>query len=395
MKSYSKATVMILILITLSLSMTGCWNRRELPSLAIVLGLGIDKGQGNNKLELTTQIVKTAGLKSSTANEGGPGEGSGNGAYWNVQNSGDSIFSILRDFTHKSSRKLYWPHNQLIIFGRSLAEDGIGDYLDFFMRDQETRLEVFILVAEDKAKDIFDVDPKLEKVPSINISDLIDAQSANSQTSTVKFYQFIDRLLSKPTAAIAPIIKIEGSGDNRNLVISGTAVFKDYKMVGELNKEETRGLLWGINKVKSGIITICCPNCQQKINLEILRSKGKIRSEFREGKPHMIIEVNEEGNIGSQDCPESFESPEEAKKLEELASESIKGEIESALHKARTLNADIFGFGEIIHQKHPKEWQEIKNDWDKIFPDLDVEILINAKLRRSGSLDRPAIQEKE
>lgn len=394
MKSYSKATVMILIMITLSLSMTGCWNRRELPSLAIVLGLGIDKGQGNNKLELTTQIVKTAELKSNTSNDEESSKGTGSGAYWNVQESGDSVFSILRDFTHKSSRKLYWPHNQVIIFGRSLAEDGVGDYLDFFLRDQETRLEVFILVAEDKAKDIFDVPPKLEKVPSINISDLIDAQAANSQTSTVKFYQFLNRSLNKPTAAIAPLIKIEGNGDNRNLAISGTAVFKDYKMVGELNKEETRGLLWGINKIKSGIITIDCPDCQRKINLEILRSQGKIRSEFREGKPHMIIEINEEGNIGSQDCPESFESPEEAKKLEELASESIREEIESALHKARTLKADIFGFGEIIHQKHPREWQEIKNDWDKIFPDLDVEILVNAKVRRSGSLNRPAIQEK-
>ena len=136
MKSYSKATVMILIMITLSLSMTGCWNRRELPSLAIVLGLGIDKGQGNNKLELTTQIVKTAELKSNTSNDEESSKGTGSGAYWNVQESGDSVFSILRDFTHKSSRKLYWPHNQLIIFGRSLAEDGVGDYLDFFLRDQ-------------------------------------------------------------------------------------------------------------------------------------------------------------------------------------------------------------------------------------------------------------------
>ncbi|WP_242832468.1 Ger(x)C family spore germination protein [Desulfosporosinus orientis] len=387
---------MILMIITLIISMTGCWNRRELPSLAIVLGLGLDKGEGKDKLDLTTQIVKTAELKTSSPEEGGSGGGSnGAGAYWNVKNSGDSVFKIIRDYTHKSSRKLYWPHNQVLIFGRSLAEEGISEYLDFFQRDQEARSEVFILVAEDKAGDIFDVKPKLEKVPSINISDLIDAQAATSQSSITRLYQFVIRLMSKTTAPIAPIIRIEGQGDNRVLVVSGTAIFKDDKMIGEMDKKETRGLLWVIDKVKSGIIDINCPDSEDKVSLEIIRSKGKITSKITDDKPHITVEIKEEGNIGSQACAENLASPDAVERLEEQESEAIKEEIEATLDKAKKLNADIFGFGDILHQRHPKEWQEMKDDWDDIFPNLDVEILVEAKIRRSGSLEQPAAPEKK
>ncbi len=48
----------------------GCWNRRELNSLAIVMGVGVDKGEEKNSVEVTVQIVQPSVLKSA-------GKGSG------------------------------------------------------------------------------------------------------------------------------------------------------------------------------------------------------------------------------------------------------------------------------------------------------------------------------
>jgi len=393
MKILNKIIVMLLITIILSLGTTGCWNRRELPSLGIVMGVGIDNVEDTDKLEVTAQIIKTSELKSSTSGEGGAGNDGG--AYWNLQNTGKNMFTIIRDYTHKSSRKLYFPHNQVIIFGYSLAEQGVHKYLDFFVRDQETRLEVLTLVAKGKASDVLDFQPKLEKIPSVGIADLMDSQSANSETSLIRLNQFVTRLMSQTTAPIAPIIEIRGKGNDQELYLSGTAVFKRDKLIGQMNKEETRGLLWVIEEVKSGIIDIDCPDCEGSANLEIIRAKSKITSEIIDQKPYIKIDVKEEGNIGSQTCSCNLISPNSVTKLEELESEAIEAEIKSALSKAKKLNADIFGFGEIIHKKQPKEWQELKNNWDEIFPDLEVEVIVEAKLRRSGSLGRPVASEKE
>ncbi|MCO1603277.1 Ger(x)C family spore germination protein [Desulfosporosinus nitroreducens] len=391
MKGLIKIIVTPLIIIILTLGTTGCWNRRELPALGIVMGVGIDKAEGTDKLEITTQIIKTSELKSSTPEEGGAGSSSsGGGAYWNVKNSGESMFSTIRGFTHRTSRKLYFPHNQIIIFGQSLAKQGIQEYLDFLLRDQETRLEVLMLVAEDKSSDILSVKSHLEKIPSVGVSDLMDSQAANSQTIVIRLNQFVTRIMSPTTAPIAPIISIKGKADNKELEVSGTAVFKRDKLIGQMNKEETRGLLWVINEVKSGIIDIECPDQEGTVSLEIINAKSKITSEIINNKPYIKIDVKEEGNIGDQSCTASLVSPDAVAALEEKKNEAIKDEIESALSKAKKLNADVFGFGEVIHKKHPKEWEEMKDDWDKIFPDLEVEILVKAKLRRSGNLGPPA-----
>lgn len=371
---------------------TGCWNRRELPTLAIVMGVGMDKFEDeevNDKLQLTVQVVKSGEMKAGD-------KGGGNtDAFWNVKNTGDSIFGTIRDFTHQSSRKLYWPHNKVIIFGRSLAEDGISEYLDFFVRDQETRLGVWMLVADEQAGDIFEVKPKLEKMPAINLANLLEAQAATSQTAAIKLDDFVTRLISKTTAPFASFVKISGQGSEKSLHVTGTAVFKEDKLIGELNKTETRGLLWVIDDVKSGIIDVECPEDDGKISLEIIRAQSKITPRISEDKVHIEVKIKEEGNIGSQSCSDNLQLPEAVAKLEAENNTIIESEVRAALSKAQKLNADIFGFGDAVHQKFPKEWKELESNWDEIFPDLDVTVTVEGKIRRSGSSKKVVAPEKE
>ncbi|EHQ88522.1 Ger(x)C family spore germination protein [Desulfosporosinus youngiae] len=397
MKYFNKIAVTLLTFIILTLGTTGCWNRRELPSLAIVLGVGIDKSENTDKkqIEVTAQIIKTSELKTSAPEDSSTGESGSTGAYSNVRNRGETMFATIRDFTHKVSRKLYFPHNQVIIFGRSLAEQGIRSYLDFFFRDQETRFEVLILVADDKARDVFDVRPRLEKVPAMEIAELMDAQAANSMTSVVRLNQLGNRLMSETTAPIAPIIEILGKGEEKEISVKGTAVFKQDKLIGQMNKEETRGLLWAIDEIKSGIIDVYCPEMKNFVSLEIIRAQSKISAEIIDDKPCFKIEVKEEGNIASQCGMKNLTAPNPVSELERLKSEVIEAEIKSALSKAQKLNADIFGFGDVLHRNYPKEWQELKKSWDEIFPDLEVEVVAEAKLRRSGSIGRPVAPAKE
>jgi len=387
-REYSRLVIICSILI---LGTTGCWNRRELPDLAIVVGVGLDKVEDEevtDKLELTAQIVKTSEMKSG--NKGG-----GNSeAYWNAKNTGNSIFATIRGFTHQASRKLYWPHNQVIIFGRDLAKKGIQEYLDFFVRDQETRLGVWILVADDKASEILEVRPSLEKTPAISLDHLLEAQVATSQTSAIKLNEFVNRLLSKTTAPIAAMVKISSQGSEKSLLVTGTAVFKADKLIGELNITETLGLLWIINEVKSGIIDVECPESNGKVSLEIIRAKSKVTPEIIENKVHFKVEIEEESNIGSQSCSDNLEHLDAIEKLEEAQIAAIESEVRAALSKAKRLNADVFGFGDILHQKLPSEWKEMESMWDEVFPTIEVEVSVDTNVRRSGS-SRKAVGQKE
>lgn len=385
---FFKLTLICMIIV---FSTTGCWNRRELDTLAIVMGIAFDKTENPTKTQLTVQIVKPGELKSGNKAGGGGGK-----AYLNVKNTGETVFSTIRGFAHKFSQKLYFHHNQVLIFSRDIAKEGVQKYIDFFLRNHETRLRVWVLVAKDKASDILDVTPQLKKIPAMDITDLLENQAVTSQTSQVRLQQFMSRLMSKTTAPIAPLIEVSGDeGNEKTAVVSGTAVFKKDKLAGQLDNTETRGLLWVTGEVKSGIIDVDCPSGDGKVSLEIIRADSKITPEIEDGKIHIKVKIKEEGILGSQSCPENFAEPAAIAALEKKKAAAIRSEVQAALKKARELNTDVFGFGDRVHQRYPRLWKEFETRWDETFPNIEVTVAVEAKLRRMGRITKPAYPEKE
>ena len=48
-------------------------------------------------------------------------------------------------------------------------------------------------------------------------------------------------------------------------------------------------------------------------------------------------------------------------KIEKAQSEVIRKEIMTAFEKSKELNADIFGFGRMLHKKYKNEWEKLKD----------------------------------
>ncbi|AFM43016.1 germination protein, Ger(X)C family [Desulfosporosinus acidiphilus SJ4] len=385
-----KLTASLLLL----LMTTGCWNSRELKDLAIVLGVGLDKPRQSAKnILVTAQIFRPASIQSPGAQ--GSGGSGGVQDYENIQNTGSTLFDTLRGFTHKLSSKPYFPHIEVLIFGRALAEEGLQKYIDFFVRDPETRLGVKVLIAQNKAGDIFKETPFLGTIPAEDIEKIIKAQEATSKTCTVNLEQFITRLMSKTTSPIAPLVELTGEGEKKRVRVAGTAVFKKDKLAGQLDGTETRGLLWVIDEIKSGIITVKCPDEKSTAELEIIRAQSKITPEIDGDNIRFRVSIKEEGNIGTESGSDNLVLLPAIEALEKAEAAVIQSEVMAAVTKAQKLDTDIFGFGEIIHQRSPALWKDLENKWDDIFPNIEVEVSVQAKLRRSGRIGPPVSPPKE
>jgi len=364
----------------------GCWNSHELDTLGIVMALGIDKAEGGGAVRITAQMVKPGEIGAADKNGGG---GDAAKAFWNATDTGDTVFGTIRALTNQSSRKLFFPHNQVIILGSSLAEEGIRNYIDVFMRDPEARISVFLLISQDTAEGVLNVDPGLEKVPAQNIVKLIEGQGvATSQVVPSTLREFAVRLMSKTSAPVVAMIEVFHEGDRETLRISGTAVFKEDRLVGTLDRIEGRGLLWVLDEVKSGIVEVRDEE-NAPIALEIVRASGKVTPELREGRVIMKVEVREEGSIGEYGGARDLTELSVISDLERKKAEAIRGEIMAAVEKAKDLNADIFGFGDVLYQRYPKQWKEMEDNWDEIFQEVEVEITVDAKLRLTGRISNP------
>lgn len=380
----------VLVAIIFSLSSGGCMSQRELKSLIIVMGIGLDQDKEQpDYVKLTAQIVLPEKIQSSSSS----GSSSEEKPYWNVQSSGQDTFEAVRQYSHKLSDRLYIAHTVVFVIGKELAEKGIVKPMDFFIRARETRPDTKILISDKAAEDILETETKLNPLPAVNLSQLLEAQEFNAYSRQVTVADFVNGMLSKTTAFTAPLVGVEEEGEVKIPVIKGMAVFIDDKMAGDLNRNESRGLLWVKNWVKGGVINVDIAD--GKAALEILQASTEVSPELSNGNVKFKININVRSILGEQTATENLATPENLKKLEELEQIEIMKEIVNCFDKAKLLKADVFGFGEEIHKKYPNEWKGIKKNWESVFEKTELNIQVKARITSSGVIRKPIHPEEE
>lgn len=389
MKSTLKISIAILFCLIISFFSIGCSYQRELNELNIAIGMGIDKDPTNPEyIKMIAQIVKPDAIKNDS---GGDGERSK--AYFNAESKGRNSFEAIRDFSHTIDNRLYQAHTVVIIMGNEIAKDGIGKHLDFFIRSIETRPLTKIVIAKGTAAETLDVEAELNKLPAMNIDNLIQTQVHDGHIIEATIQTYISALICKTESFTAPIIKIEKTGDKKILSIEGIAIFKQDKMIGKLSMDESRGLLWVKDLIKSGVVTVYIDEGNAAI--EIDKASSDITVEIHNEKPIMKVKIKVDGLLATQTCKRNLETLSGFKQLERLLEKEIEKEINITLKKVQEMNADIYGFGEEVHKHYKKEWEQMENQWDKLFPMLQVDIEITAKMVSGGTIIKPIYPEEE
>ncbi|MGE5381660.1 MAG: Ger(x)C family spore germination protein, partial [Methylocystaceae bacterium] len=257
----TEATLILLILLPL---LSGCWDSHELNKYAIVAGIGFDIDPQTGLNTMTYQSIVPSQVKNPSGGLGG-GETKGSGPFPAVQNdygTGISPHEAVSRCTLHSSRMLFYPHAQIYIFGNELARKGVNLAIDTIARIVASRPNVPIAIAENNASDILILRDGMDNIPASGVASSIKLSAdVFSKFPAITFLEFCNRLMSKSTAPIAPILGFhEEIGQDgikiKKVTITGTAVFRGEKMIGELNEQESRGLLWVINRIKKGYVII-------------------------------------------------------------------------------------------------------------------------------------------
>lgn len=349
------------------------------------MGVGIDEGAAPDTHLITAQIAKASALKSSTGEGGGGGGGK---AYVNVQYEAKSIFSGVQGLMYKTSRDMYFSHNQVILVGRAVAQRDITATLDFFVRDYEGRLNTLLAVADGKAEDTLDEETELEKLPAVQLNNVLKMQRINSTSAVIDLRQFLIANLSKTTAPTAPIVELYKDKQGKTKArVGNTAVFKNGKMIGELDKTQARGMLWVTGGVRGGALDTKA--LDGLITFELRQSSSSIEPVLKEGGFSIKIKINQKCSIAEAETKENLMKVENADKMAATAQSAILEEVYAAVNRAKALNADVFGFGEAIRRKYPVQSKQMLENWDDEFPQLAVDISVTASVLSTGSVTLP------
>lgn len=154
MKSIKIFFLTSILLISIFL-FVGCWNYREVDDINIVAGTAIDKGIHKEYMISIEILESSIGKESPTTSK-------------LIVAEGESIFDAVRNAIAISGKKLYWSHNKILILSKEVAQEGITEVIDWFLRDVETRSDVYILVSKGtSAKEILEKKQKDEKIEQV------------------------------------------------------------------------------------------------------------------------------------------------------------------------------------------------------------------------------------
>ncbi|HEX3012343.1 MAG TPA: Ger(x)C family spore germination protein [Syntrophomonadaceae bacterium] len=400
-KQNNRILILAILLIIFSGFISGCWDSRELNQLGISSGVSFDIDPKTGDKLMAYQTIIPSKVRSSGGSSGAGGEQTGGGmtpAVFLYHTRGKTWNDALGNYYTHGDRIQFYPDDLLNICGEELAKQGLYSVIQTILRFPETRPNSYIMVARGKGSDILEVQDGIETVQGIGVAKQIRLAASFTHYPEVTILDFSNRLISKTTAPICPILGVhedtQVNGQKiKNVNIVGTAVFKGDKMIGELNKQESRGFLWVINKVKKGFIAADSPDGSGKINLSIIRAKSKIKPELIDGNINFIVEITEEGNLteynGKQNLTDKL-----IKQIEKSEAKQIESDVRAAIDKSFKLNADVFGFGEAVHRKDKKIWKDLVSRWDEIYPDINIQIKVKTHINEVGDINRAIIPQQ-
>ena len=381
-------------IIFISLLLTGCWDKREINELAIATAISIDKK--DDEYQVAAQVV----LPTELSMKGGMGSS----PVTLYEASGESVNEAIRKLTQVSPRFIYLGHLRVVVISEELAKEGIATTVDFLSRGWELRSDFYMIVSKERdAKEILNVQTSLEQIPANELFNILHTSEVNhSSTVGVNFFEMKTNLQREGKEGVLTGVEILGdpkkgsSKQNVEMIVPEAkikfkelAVFKEDKLVGWLDEQESKGYNEVTNQVKSTIELVSCPD-GGKVSIHTKKYNSKIKSKATSNNPEIEIKVDIVANLGEVSCDIDLTKEKTVEMLEQEYEKEIKKDIEETIKVVQqNYQSDIFGFGAAIYKQNPQEWKKVKANWDEIFAELPVNVEVDTQISHFGSILNP------
>lgn len=375
----------------------GCYNYRELNEIAITSAIGVSKN-GENYV-VTVQVINTQKVEERGEQP----------QFIIYKQEGKSLQYAFRKIILEAPRRLFVNHNLLLIIDENLAKEGIQDVLDLFARDTEFRKQFIVVVSKNASdEDILETQTPLEILNAKSIRDSISADlNYLGVSKEITLELLLENYLNDKEQIALPTVRMTGNSkvgeQDENLkntdtevrvIVDSFAVFKEDKLVGYLDLEQSIASNYINDEIKNSIISYQCGESKYTA-IEIIKNKTEIN--WIKNEPKFKISIQAQGNINEIHCEIDLTKESEIKRLEKEAEQVLKENIETTLKLVKEeYNSDIFGFGEILYKTNPKYFYELKEKTnDEIMSSLDFEVDIDVQLLAKGNLVKVIENEKQ
>lgn len=388
----------LLLLLVLTLLLSGCWDRKEIEDMGFVLAMGVDKAEDEGHVGVTFQVAVPRTITGGGSGGGGGAakQGAANAPPVMVERvKQTTIYEAIRDLETFTNRRISLVQLRLVIVGRDLAKESVGEHLGLLTRQREIRQGIVVMMADGTAEEALRANPVMEHDPSLFLEDLTRrAFERTARAPRVTLHQFLANYEGKAQEPVLPIVRpyvtptsLVGHAPEHKLQMAGTAVIRHDRLACDLSPQETQIMLMLTRRMRTLVERIPVPEMPgASLTIELSAESGSTKTDVSGPEPSFTVRLRTEGELKEAErLPDSLVTPAGMKRLGEITARQLQAEANALVSKfQKECNADAIGFGRELLPRFLdyRAWE--RYNWRSHFPKARIAIQVESFIRRAG-----------
>ena len=338
----------------LPLFLGGCWDRVELENRTFVLALGVDKVGEGLALSIAPAVphVPQGNMADTDVEASDEGETGEAGDPPGDTQAAASFPEALHALNRHSSRDVFLGQAKTVVLGTDLLGDATAFRHVMYALDhhRDIDLRIGILATAEDVSSVLDAHPSGEAKPGYYVANYYRIVPKSGGRAFYQDFQRLTAQLRTPGAALVPLVSPESNG---GLKIAGAAVMAQGQMVGQLDGDTLRGVLWSQGGMCRGALL----SPAGEIPLEVRKHRARLRFTENENGLRCIIDVRVCAEATLKEARrEGVPLPPQACPYENF----IAQEVLAAVAAAQAMDADIFRLEDALRRFQPHLYAKYK-----------------------------------
>lgn len=370
------------------LILTGCWDRVELENRAFVMVVGIDKYEPEKtKVEAEQQaerekdrVLKVTYLLPKFSAVKNYEEGVESRQL--LTSVGRTAYQATRQLTVRGDSRPFFQHMKAAVLNVDVVKDSehFLETLDGLERQDEISRKLHLFISEDQAEDILKVESLLKP-----LSYKLQGMAAGNIGTNLFIPITLEEVISSTAQGSVLIPKI--IANKAEIRVAGSAIIKKDKFIGWLGENDTKSVAFLTDKVKQDIVQVE----HESITIPYIIRKIKVKKSARveDGKINIDMLLTAEGDIQQYrvKAQPRLTDSKFLGKIEKNICTTMEKELNETVYKLqKEVNTDVIDIGEYLRGHHPDIWKQVEDDWEEIFPKVNINIVVDAYIAKVGSV---------
>lgn len=360
-----KKIICFIFLFFVFVNMSGCSESEQIHQKLVVQGIGIDFAE--DKYTVTVQALDF----KNPADEDNPN-------IKTLQVSGTTLMEALENISKQTSLTPVYSQNTVVVLGQKVAEAGIDNFIDFFIRHCEARPKVKICVTKSEASEIFNIKTNNKPLKAKDICDLIPDELGSD---ILHFVSDIKNEISSPYIAW---IEPNHESGGKDICLQGVAVFSGDILSRFIDDKNAYGFMILKGVPNFGAFTLSTEDFGN-VTCATNKISNNTEVEFNNDLPYFDINLNIDISVFAMDKKYDLYFDEETKNLISQKfskeTEEIYGEVINMLINS---GEDVFNWGRILKNSNPDYFKTIERDWKNNIKKCNYKITQNINIAVTG-----------